>query len=193
MGGARRPESMARWRSGIRRLAASRLIPPGGGCSLLAMGEVVDRRTLVEWRQKLREAGKRVVFTNGCFDLLHRGHVEYLADARALGDALVVGVNDDDSVRRLKGPGRPVVPAADRAAVLAALASVDRVVIFREDTPAALIAEIVPDVLAKGGDYALDAIVGRETVEAAGGTVVRIRLRPGHSTSDLLARLRHRP
>jgi D-beta-D-heptose 7-phosphate kinase/D-beta-D-heptose 1-phosphate adenosyltransferase len=156
------------------------------------MGEVIDRQTLVEWRRKLREAGKRVVFTNGCFDLLHRGHVEYLAEARSLGDALVVGVNDDQSVQRLKGPGRPLVPAADRAEVLAALAAVDRVVVFCEDTPAELIAELLPDVLAKGADYALDAIVGRQTVEGAGGSVVRIRLREGYSTSDLLARLRSR-
>lgn len=154
------------------------------------MGEVVDHQSLVAWRKKLREEGKRVAFTNGCFDLLHRGHVEYLAEARTLADALVVGVNDDASVRRLKGPGRPLVPAADRAIVLAALAAVDRVVIFSGETPAALIAELEPDVLAKGADYSLDTIVGRETVEAAGGTVVRISLRAGYSTSALIARLR---
>jgi D-beta-D-heptose 7-phosphate kinase/D-beta-D-heptose 1-phosphate adenosyltransferase len=154
------------------------------------MGQVVDLQTAVEWRRKLRQAGKRVAFTNGCFDLLHRGHVEYLAEARALADALVVGVNADASVERLKGPGRPLVPAGDRAQVLAALAAVDRVVIFAEDTPAILIAELLPDVLAKGGDYELDQIVGREVVEAAGGRVVRIAFRPGYSTSDLIARLR---
>jgi D-beta-D-heptose 7-phosphate kinase/D-beta-D-heptose 1-phosphate adenosyltransferase len=154
------------------------------------MGQVVDLQTAVEWRRKLRQAGKRVAFTNGCFDLLHRGHVEYLAEARALADALVVGVNADVSVERLKGPGRPLVPAGDRAQVLAALAAVDRVVIFAEDTPAVLIAELLPDVLAKGGDYELDQIAGREVVEAAGGRVVRIAFRPGYSTSDLIARLR---
>ncbi len=154
------------------------------------MGQVVSRQEAVNWREELRRAGKRVVFTNGCFDLLHRGHVEYLAAARALGDALIVGVNDDDSVRRLKGPGRPLVPAADRAQVLAALAAVDCAVIFPEDTPAALVAELVPDVLAKGSDYALDAVVGRETVERTGGRVVLIPFRSGYSTSGLLARLR---
>jgi D-beta-D-heptose 7-phosphate kinase/D-beta-D-heptose 1-phosphate adenosyltransferase len=154
------------------------------------MGQVVDQQSVVEWRRKLREAGKRVAFTNGCFDLLHRGHVEYLAEARSLADALVVGVNDDASVRRLKGPGRPLVPAGDRAQVLAALAAVDRVVIFAEDTPATLIGALLPDVLAKGGDYELDEIVGRQAVEAAGGKVVRIRFRDGYSTSALIARLR---
>jgi D-beta-D-heptose 7-phosphate kinase/D-beta-D-heptose 1-phosphate adenosyltransferase len=154
------------------------------------MGLVVSRQEAVGWRNKLRQTGRRLVFTNGCFDLLHRGHIEYLTEARALGDALVVGVNDDASVRRLKGPGRPLVEATDRAAVVAALAAVDRVVLFPEDTPAALIAALVPDVLAKGGDYALDAIVGRETVEAAGGRVVRIPFRAGYSTTALLERLR---
>ncbi len=154
------------------------------------MGQVLSRQEAVTWREELRRAGKCLVFTNGCFDLLHRGHVEYLAEARACGDALLIGVNDDESVRRLKGPPRPLVPAADRAHVLAALAAVDRVVIFPEDTPAELIAILVPDVLAKGADYELDAIVGRETVERAGGRVVRIPFRSGYSTSDLLARLR---
>jgi D-beta-D-heptose 7-phosphate kinase/D-beta-D-heptose 1-phosphate adenosyltransferase len=154
------------------------------------MGEVVAMPALAGWRADLRRAGRKLVFTNGCFDLLHRGHVEYLAEARSLGDALVVGVNDDDSVRRLKGPGRPLVPATDRAQVLAALAAVDRVVLFAEDTPARLIAELLPDVLVKGGDYALERIVGREAVEAAGGEVRRIAFRPGYSTTDLIARLR---
>jgi D-beta-D-heptose 7-phosphate kinase/D-beta-D-heptose 1-phosphate adenosyltransferase len=154
------------------------------------MGEVVERPALARWRADQRRAGRKVVFTNGCFDLLHRGHVEYLAEARALGDALVVGVNDDASVRRLKGKGRPLVSAADRAQVLAALAVVDRVVLFSEDTPAALITELLPDVLVKGGDYVLDGVVGREAVEAAGGEVRLIAFRPGYSTTDLLARLR---
>jgi rfaE bifunctional protein nucleotidyltransferase chain/domain len=154
------------------------------------MGEVVDRAALLSWRKALRVEGKRLVFTNGCFDLLHRGHVEYLAAARRLGDALVVGVNDDDSVRRLKGPGRPLVGAVDRALVLAALAAVDRVVLFAEDTPAELIGSLLPDVLVKGGDYALESVVGREVVEAAGGEVHLIPFRPGYSTSALLARAR---
>jgi D-beta-D-heptose 7-phosphate kinase/D-beta-D-heptose 1-phosphate adenosyltransferase len=154
------------------------------------MGEVVEREALLAWRAGLRAAGKRVVFTNGCFDLLHRGHVEYLAAARRLGDALVVGVNDDDSVRRLKGTGRPLVGAADRAVVLAALAAVDRVVLFAEDTPAELIRLVLPDVLVKGGDYARDAVVGRDVVEAAGGEVILIPFRAGYSTSAILARAR---
>jgi D-beta-D-heptose 7-phosphate kinase/D-beta-D-heptose 1-phosphate adenosyltransferase len=154
------------------------------------MGRVVTLHEAVLWRHDLQRAGRRLVFTNGCFDLLHRGHVEYLAAARELGDALVVGVNDDDSVRRLKGPARPLVAADDRAHVLAALAAVDRVVIFAEDTPAALIAALVPDVLVKGGDYTPDTVVGRATVEAAGGRVVLIPFRPGYSTTGTIARLR---
>jgi D-beta-D-heptose 7-phosphate kinase/D-beta-D-heptose 1-phosphate adenosyltransferase len=131
----------------------------------------------------------RLVFTNGCFDLLHRGHVEYLNQARGLGDALVVGVNTDASVERLKGPGRPVVPQGDRAIVLAGLESVDAVTLFDEDTPRALIAALLPDVLVKGGDYALDEVVGREEVEAAGGEVLALPLVPGRSTTDLLGRV----
>ncbi len=111
------------------------------------------------------------MFTNGCFDLLHRGHIEHLAQARALGDVLVVGLNSDASVRRLKGTGRPLVAEGDRAAVLAALRSVDAVTLFDEDTPLELISTLLPDVLVKGGDYDLDGIVGRETVEKAGGEV----------------------
>lgn len=151
---------------------------------------VISREEAVVWREQLRAAGKQLVFTNGCFDLLHRGHVEYLAAARALGDALLVGVNADPSVRRLKGPGRPLVAADDRAHVLAALAVVDRVVIFPEETPAALIAALVPDILAKGGDYTLETVVGRATVEGAGGRVVLIPFQTGYSTTNLLARLR---
>ncbi|MBI4544562.1 MAG: D-glycero-beta-D-manno-heptose 1-phosphate adenylyltransferase [Gemmatimonadetes bacterium] len=133
----------------------------------------------------------RLVFTNGCFDLLHRGHVEYLYEARALGDALVVGLNSDTSARRLeKGEGRPFVPEEDRAAVLAGLACVDAVVIFQEDSPRALIAELLPDVLVKGGDYRADEVVGREEVEAVGGCVVILHYRQGQSTSGLIQRIR---
>jgi len=137
-----------------------------------------------------RTAGERIVFTNGVFDLLHRGHVEYLADARALGDRLVVGLNSDASVRRLKGPTRPLVAAADRAAVLRALACVDLVVEFDEDTPERLIRAIGPDVLVKGGDWAVERIVGREFVEARGGRVLSIPVREGFSTSALVQRIR---
>jgi D-beta-D-heptose 7-phosphate kinase/D-beta-D-heptose 1-phosphate adenosyltransferase len=133
----------------------------------------------------------RLVFTNGCFDLLHRGHVAYLAEARALGDYLVVGVNTDASFRRLdKGPGRPVVPEADRAYLLAALANVDAVCLFDEDTPRALISRLLPDVLVKGGDYRLADVVGRDEVEAAGGRVVLIPFVEGYSTTELIRRIR---
>ena len=132
----------------------------------------------------------RIVFTNGCFDVLHRGHVEYLFAARALGDALVVGLNSDDSVRRLKGPGRPVNGEDDRAIVLAGLAAVDAVTLFGEDTPRALITALLPDVLVKGGDYTIDTIVGAAEVAAAGGEVRTIPLVPGRSTTALLARAR---
>ncbi len=129
------------------------------------------------------------MFTNGVFDLLHPGHVDVLVAARALGVALLVGINDDDSVRRLKGPSRPVRSAGERAYVLAALEAVDAVVVFPQDTPLELIGIVRPDVLVKGGDYTLDAIVGRDVVEAWGGSVVVIPLTPGHSTTATLERL----
>lgn len=136
-----------------------------------------------------RAAGERIVFTNGVFDLLHRGHVEYLEDARLLGDRLVVGTNSDASVRRLKGPERPLVPEDERAELLASLECVDLVVIFEDDTPLRLIEAIAPDVLAKGGDWELDRIVGRDSVEARGGRVVRVPLREGLSTTALIERI----
>src|SRR6185369_7454877 len=137
-----------------------------------------------------RAAGARVVFTNGCFDLLHPGHVRYLAAARALGDALVVGMNDDASVARAKGPSRPILRLAERAEVLAALAAVDHLIVFDEDTPRALIAALRPDVLVKGADWAAEDIVGADEVRAAGGRVERITLVPGVSTTDLIRRIR---
>jgi rfaE bifunctional protein nucleotidyltransferase chain/domain len=132
------------------------------------------------------------VFTNGCFDLLHVGHVDLLRKARALGDVLLVGLNDDASVARLKGPSRPVTAQADRAELLTALEMVDRVVLFGEDDPAELIRAVVPDVLVKGDDWAHDAIVGRDTVEAAGGRVERVSLTPGRSTRGLIQRILER-
>ncbi|HEX2203411.1 MAG TPA: D-glycero-beta-D-manno-heptose 1-phosphate adenylyltransferase [Longimicrobium sp.] len=135
-----------------------------------------------------RPRSERVVFTNGCFDVLHRGHAEYLHRARVLGEVLVVGLNADDSVRRLKGPGRPVNPQDDRAYVLASLASVDVVTVFGEDTPRELIAALLPDVLVKGGDYRLEEIVGADEVAAAGGEVVIAPLVPGRSTTSILQR-----
>jgi D-glycero-beta-D-manno-heptose 1-phosphate adenylyltransferase len=134
--------------------------------------------------------GRRVVFTNGCFDLLHPGHIRSLELARALGDALVVGLNSDASVRQLKGEGRPVIAESERAEILAALESVDAVVIFDALTPREVIARLLPDVLVKGGDWPGDQIVGREEVEAAGGRVVSVPVVPGYSTSALLQKIR---
>jgi rfaE bifunctional protein nucleotidyltransferase chain/domain len=151
--------------------------------------KLVGRDELV--RRLARPRDVRVVFTNGVFDVLHRGHVDYLTRARALGDVLVVGVNTDASVRRLgKGGDRPVNGEDDRAYVLAGLASVDYVTTFDEDTPRELIAALLPDVLVKGGDYTRDTIVGADEVEAAGGRVEVIPLVPGHSTTSILQRVR---
>ena len=137
-----------------------------------------------------RAAKARIVFTNGVFDLLHRGHVEYLEEARALGDRLVVGVNSDASTRRLKGASRPIVGEADRLALVSALACVDLAVLFDDDTPLRLIEAAQPDVLVKGGDYEVADIVGREVVEARGGRVATIALREGLSTSEIVRRIR---
>ncbi len=134
--------------------------------------------------------GRRVVFTNGCFDLLHPGHIRSLEQARELGDALIVGLNSDASVRQLKGEGRPVIAERERAEILAALESVDAVVIFDDLTPREVIARLLPDVLVKGGDWPGDQIVGREEVEAAGGRVVTVPVMPGHSTSAMLKKIR---
>jgi D-beta-D-heptose 7-phosphate kinase/D-beta-D-heptose 1-phosphate adenosyltransferase len=134
--------------------------------------------------------GRVVVFTNGCFDLLHPGHLRGLELARELGDVLIVGLNSDASVRQLKGPGRPVIPERERAEILAALESVDAVVIFDELTPHEVISRLLPDVLVKGGDWPGDQIVGREEVEAAGGRVVSVPLVPGYSTSAILQKIR---
>ena len=138
----------------------------------------------------LHARGQRIVFTNGVFDLLHPGHVRYLQAARKEGDALVVGVNSDRSVRANKGPSRPIIPESERAELLAALACVDAVVIFDEDTPADIIRHVQPDVLVKGADWAADQIVGRDTVEARGGKVVRIPVEQGWSTSNILEKIR---
>src|ERR1700691_4126639 len=137
-----------------------------------SMGKIVSQEELIQVTAREKRAGRRVVFTNGCFDLLHPGHVRCLAEARALGDVLVVGVNSDRSVRGNKGPERPLVPQQDRAEVLAALSSVDYVTIFDEPTPRQLIARVLPDVLVKGADWALDDVVGGTEVEAAGGRVI---------------------
>lgn len=137
-----------------------------------------------------RAAGRTVVFTNGVFDLLHPGHLRYLQAARALGDMLVVGLNSDRSVRGNKGPERPITPESERAEILAALACVDAVAIFDEPTPAAIIAAVQPDILVKGADWAEDAIVGRDIVEARGGRVIRMPIEPGWSTTGIVERIR---
>jgi rfaE bifunctional protein nucleotidyltransferase chain/domain len=134
--------------------------------------------------------GKRVVFTNGCFDVLHPGHIHSLEAARALGDCLIVGLNGDESVRALKGPDRPVLPAEERAEILASLESVDAVVVFEDLTPQKVIAALLPDVLVKGGDWPGNQIVGREEVEAAGGRVALVDAVPGYSTTQILKRIR---
>ena len=139
---------------------------------------------------RAKRNGKKVVFTNGCFDLLHPGHIKSLETARGLGDVLIVGINSDESVRTLKGEGRPVIPARERAEILASLESVDAVVIFDELTPQRVVAKLLPDVLVKGGDWPGNQIVGREEVEAAGGRVVLVEVVEGYSTSEMLKRIR---
>jgi D-beta-D-heptose 7-phosphate kinase/D-beta-D-heptose 1-phosphate adenosyltransferase len=153
------------------------------------MNKLLDRKHLATEREHLRREGKRVVFTNGCFDLLHPGHIRYLAQARALGDALIVAINSDRSVRELKGKGRPILNEQERAEVLSALESVDFIVIFDEETPRELIAAVVPDVLVKGGDWTIDKIVGREEVEAGGGRVLSLPYVQGQSTSGIIERI----
>jgi D-glycero-beta-D-manno-heptose 1-phosphate adenylyltransferase len=154
------------------------------------MGKIISQDELIPLITREKRNGRRVVFTNGCFDLLHPGHVRCLAEARSLGDLLVVAVNSDRSVRGNKGPERPLVPQNDRAEVLAALSSVDYVTIFDEPTPRDLIARLLPSVLVKGADWGPNDVVGREEVEAAGGRVVSIPLAPGYSTTSLLRKIR---
>jgi D-beta-D-heptose 7-phosphate kinase/D-beta-D-heptose 1-phosphate adenosyltransferase len=153
-------------------------------------GKLKALEELIPIIQELRRQGKVVVFTNGCFDLLHHGHVRYLDQAKSLGDVLVVAVNSDASVRTLKGPGRPVLPQAERVEVLAALASVDYVTIFDELTPERVIRALTPDLLVKGGDWAVDQVVGREIVEGRGGKVQSLPYVEGASTSRLLRKIR---
>ncbi len=154
-----------------------------------AATKVKSLAAAVRAARKAQGAGRRVVFTNGCFDLLHRGHIRYLERARGLGDLLVVAVNSDASVRRLKGPGRPVVPGVQRAEVLAALAAVDLVLIFDDPDPGRIIRAIRPDVLAKGGDWPVDRIVGADFVRSTGGRVRSLPYLPGASTTGLVRRL----
>jgi rfaE bifunctional protein nucleotidyltransferase chain/domain len=151
---------------------------------------LLSREQAAALAARLRSESRTVVFTNGVFDLLHPGHVRYLEVARSLGDALIVGLNGDASVRRNKGPARPITPQHERAEILLALSSVDAVVVFNEDTPAEIIEAIQPDVLVKGADWAADRIVGRDTVEARNGRVVRVPLEQGQSTTSIVDRVR---
>jgi len=158
----------------------------GGGRGLVDLDELENLVTEAKAR------GRRIVFTNGCFDILHAGHVSYLEEAKSLGDELIVAVNDDASVKRLKGDERPITPLADRMAVLAGLAAVDWVVPFAEDTPAAVIERIVPNVLVKGGDWRPEDIVGADTVRTNGGDVRVLTFKEGRSTSALIKAIRDR-
>lgn len=152
--------------------------------------KIVDPGFFSEHEEELHR--QKIVFTNGCFDILHVGHVTYLAQAKALGDVLVIGLNSDDSVRRLKGPGRPVNTQDARALVLAALESVDYVVFFEEDTPYNIITQVKPDILVKGGDYKIDNIVGGDFVRARGGQVLTIPFVDGFSTSNILEQIKEK-
>src|SRR6266849_3846597 len=152
-------------------------------------GKILSHIQIVKERERLRAAGQKLVFTNGVFDILHVGHVRYLEQARALGDALVVAINSDRTVRELKGAGRPLINQDERAEILGAMRAVTYVTIFDDVSPRALIAELLPDVLVKGGDYALDEIHGREEVEAAGGRVVSLPFIAGASTTNILDRM----
>jgi rfaE bifunctional protein nucleotidyltransferase chain/domain len=151
---------------------------------------VLSTADAAAWAEEARRAGRRVVFTNGVFDLVHPGHVRYLRDAKALGDVLMVAVNSDRSARANKGRDRPINPEHERAEVLAALEVVDAVVVFDENTPLEIVTRVQPDVLVKGADWDADSIVGREIVESRGGRVTRIELAPGFSTSKLIEKVR---
>ncbi len=155
------------------------------------MSKLVSRSEAIPILEEARGKGRVIVFTNGCFDLLHSGHVVYLQEARALGDLLVVAINTDESVREIKGPLRPINTLEERALVLSGLSSVDLIIPFEEPTPRSLIAMVQPDVLVKGGDWAESEIVGRDLVEARGGKVVRLPLREGISTTEIIRRILH--
>ena len=154
------------------------------------MGVILEEKNLEAWLQDLRQTMEKLVFTNGCFDILHAGHVDYLQKACQLGDALLVGLNNDESVRKLKGDSRPIVDEKARAMVLAALEAVDAVVLFKEETPGRLIDQVQPDVLVKGGDYLAEEIVGYQTVIATGGTVKVLPFLEGHSTTSIIKKIK---
>ena len=167
-------------------------MPPANHSSPIktAKEKVIPLKTLMVELEKHRAAGRKVVFTNGCFDILHPGHILYMEQARNCGDLLVVGLNTDDSVRRLKGPARPLNPQEDRAIQLAGLASVDYVTYFDEDTPIDLIKAVKPDVLVKGGDWTIENIVGADFVMACGGQVHSLPFHQGYSTTSLIEKIR---
>jgi len=150
------------------------------------MGKIVKLQELIQIRKKAKKENKKVVFTNGCFDLLHRGHIEYLKKAKKLGDILIVGLNSDSSVKKIKGEGRPIQGQADRAVILASLYFVDYVCIFNELTPLKLISKLIPDILAKGGDWKVKDIVGKDIVESHGGKVLSIKMVKGKSTRNII-------
>ncbi len=150
---------------------------------------VINRQLAEEKCSRLRKSGQKIVFTNGCFDLIHGGHIQLFDEARRQGNYLIVGVNSDDSVCRLKGPGRPVLPEKERASIIDAVDHVDDVVIFSEDTPAELIKVLTPDVLVKGADYKKEEIVGADYVEAKGGEIYRVELVEGRSTSEIIKQI----
>lgn len=147
---------------------------------------ILSKEEVIEKRKSLQEQGLKVVFTNGCFDILHAGHVDYLGKAKAFGDALIVGINSDDSIKRIKGPKRPILPENERAILVSSLKSVDYVTIFNEDTPKEIISLLKPDVLVKGADWSLDTIVGKKEVEEAGGEVRRVQFSCNSSTSGII-------
>ena len=154
------------------------------------MGVILEEKNLEAWLLDFRQTMDKLVFTNGCFDILHAGHVDYLQNARQLGDALLVGLNNDESVRKIKGDSRPIVDEKARAMVLAALKAVDAVVLFKEETPGRLIDQVQPDVLVKGGDYLAEEIVGYQTVTAKGGTVKVLPFLEGHSTTNIIKKIK---
>jgi D-beta-D-heptose 7-phosphate kinase/D-beta-D-heptose 1-phosphate adenosyltransferase len=158
----------------------------------MSHSKIKNLKQLVRIRQVLKRQRKKVVFTNGCFDILHRGHIECLRKAKSFGEVLMVGLNSDSSVRKIKGEKRPILPQADRAEILASLEMVDYVVIFKEETPLNLITSLVPDVLAKGGDYKKDDIVGKEIVESSGGRVVLVKQIAGRSTRNIIGKIAKR-
>ena len=166
-------------------IASGPLVP---AATLKSVGRFYSRAELLKQRQRWKRAGKTVVFTNGCYDLLHPGHIRLLEQARSLGDVLILALNSDASTRRAKGPARPVIAERERAELALALQAVDAVVLFDEDTPRDLIASVLPDVLVKGADWS-HFVAGREEVEAAGGKVLTVALEPGYSTTNIVERL----